>query len=177
DCAGFGITSGVAPFSLTSGQLITHYSVFFQPGAAQNYNCNFVITLKDKTQLKVPLTAQGLSTTAAASVTPTSLTFPDQKLGKKSAGQTVTIKNTGGASVKLTAITLSHPNFSVSSVKLPATINKGASLSVQVFYTPSHEVTENGAIDFTYDSVRDAGASLIGNGIASSSLAIATSPT
>jgi hypothetical protein len=177
DCAGFGIASGIAPFSLTSGQLITHYSIFFQPNAAQSYNCNFVLTLKDKTQLKVPLTAKGLATTAVSSVTPTSLTFPDQSLGKASAGQTVTIKNTGGQSMKLTAITLSPPDFTVSSVKLPATINKGASLALQVFYTPSHEVSENGAIDFTYDSVPDGGASLTGNGVASSSLAIATFPT
>ncbi len=177
DCAGFGIASGIAPFSLTSGQLITHYSIFFQPNAAQSYNCNFVITLKDKSTLKVPLTAKGLGTTAVSSVTPTSLTFPDQSLGKASAGQTVTIKNTGGQSMKLTAITLSPPDFTVSSIKLPATINKGASLALQVFYTPSHEVSENGAIDFTYDSVPDGGASLTGNGVASSSLAIATFPT
>ena len=177
DCAGFGIASGIAPFSLTSGQLITHYSIFFQPNAAQSYNCNFVITLKDKSTLKVPLTAKGLGTTAVSSVSPTSLTFPDQSLGKASAGQTVTIKNTGGQSMKLTAITLSPPDFTVSSIKLPATINKGASLALQVFYTPSHEVSENGAIDFTYDSVPDGGASLTGNGVASSSLAIATFPT
>jgi Putative Ig domain len=177
DCAGFGIASGVAPFSLTSGQLITHYSIFFQPNAAQSYNCNFVITLKDKSTLKVPLTAKALATTAVSSVTPTSLTFPDQSLGQASAGQTVTIKNTGGQSMKLDAITLSPPDFTVSSVKLPATINSGASLSLQVFYTPSHAVSENGAIDFTYDSVPDGGASLSGNGVASSSLAIATFPT
>jgi hypothetical protein len=177
DCSGFGIASGIAPFSLTSGQLITHYSIFFQPGAAQSYNCNFLITLKDKSQLKIPLTGKGLATTAASSVTPTSLTFSDQSLGKTSAAQTVTIKNAGGASMKLTAITLSHPSFTVSSVKLPATINKGASLSLQVSYTPSHEVLENGAIDFTYDSIPDSGVSLVGNGIASSSLAIATLAT
>ena len=177
DCAGFGIASGVVPFNLTSGQLITHYSVFFQPGTAQPYKCNFVLTMKDGTQLKVPITATGLSSTAASSVSPSSLTFSNQALGKKSAGQTVTITNTGSQSMKLNTITLSPRNFTTSSVKLPATIAAGGTLSLQVFYTPSYVRSETGAIDFTYDSVPDSGASLTGNGIASTPLVIATFPT
>jgi hypothetical protein len=174
DCAGFGITSGVVPFSLNSNQLITHYSVFFQPSVAQSYNCNFVLTMKDGTQAKVPITAKGLSTTAASSVSPTSLTFSNQTLGKKSAGQTVTITNTGKQSMKLNTITLSPRNFTTSTVKLPATIAAGGKLSLQVFYTPGFVRSETGAIDFTYDSVPDSGASLTANGVASSPLAIAT---
>src|SRR5579862_5965701 len=34
-CPGYGLASGVIPFTLTSGQTITHYSIFFQPTAAQ----------------------------------------------------------------------------------------------------------------------------------------------
>src|SRR6516164_10403965 len=46
-CPGFGISSGVAPFTLGQGQKITHYSIFFQPLAAQSYNCTFVINIAD----------------------------------------------------------------------------------------------------------------------------------
>jgi hypothetical protein len=177
DCAGFGLASGVTPFNLTSGQLITHYSVFFQPSVAQSYNCNFVLTMKDGSVVKVPITATGLSTTAASSVSPASLSFTNQSLGKKSAGQTVTITNTGGQSMKLNTITLSPRDFTTSSVKLPATIAAGGTLSLQVFYTPSFVRSETGAIDFTYDSVPDTGASLTGTGVASTALAISTFPT
>jgi hypothetical protein len=98
-------------------------------------------------------------------------------LGKTSAGQTITIKNTGGQSMKLTAITLSPTDVTTSSVQLPATIQKGGSLSLQVFYTPSFERTETGAIDLVYDSVADGGSSLTGTGVAATSLSIATFPT
>src|ERR1700747_2551072 len=44
DCGlGYGIASGVAPFTLGQTQKITHYSIFFQPLAAQSYPCNFVL--------------------------------------------------------------------------------------------------------------------------------------
>ena len=61
DCAGYGIASGVAPFSFGLTQSITHYSIFLNPTAAQNYNCNFVMNLSDGTTFKVPLTGTGVS--------------------------------------------------------------------------------------------------------------------
>jgi Putative Ig domain len=177
DCAGYGLASGVAPFTLSSSQTITHYSVFFQPRAAGSYDCNFVLDLSDGTTFKVPLTATASTTTAASSVTPTSLTFSNQTVGHKSAGQTVTVKNTGGQSMKLNTITLSPPSFTTSAVTLPTTIAAGGSLSFSVFYTPSQVTSESGVLDLTYDSVPDSGSSLTGNGVAATSLSISSSPT
>jgi hypothetical protein len=177
DCAGFGISSGVAPFSFGTSQNITHYSIFFQPTVAQTYNCNFVLHLNDGTFLNVPLTGKALSTTATASVSPTTLNFANQRLGTTSGPQTVTITNTGTTSLVLNTITLSPPSFSTNSITLPYTITAGASLPVSVYYRPGAVASETGAIDFTYTSIPDNGASLAGNGVASSTLAIATSPT
>jgi hypothetical protein len=177
DCSGYGLASGIAPFTLGPSQTLTHYSVFFQPTAAGPFNCNFVLNLSDNTTFKVPLTATASTTTAAASVTPTTLTFSNQSVGTKSAGQTVTVKNTGGQSMKLNTITMSSPSFTTSGVSLPATINAGASLSFSVFYTPSQVTSENGGLDLTFDSVPDNGSSLVGNGVASKSLVISNNPT
>src|SRR5581483_10412318 len=177
DCAGYGLASGLAPFTLGPSQTLTHYSVFFQPTAAGNYDCNFVLDLSDGTTFKVPLTASASTTTAASSVTPTSLSFPNQTVGKKSAAQTVTVKNTGNQSMKLNTITLSPPTFTTSAVTLPATISAGGSLSFSVFYQPSQVTSESGVLDLTYDSVPDSGSSLSGNGVASSALIISSSPT
>jgi Big-like domain-containing protein len=176
DCPGeFGISSGVAPFTLGQFQKITHYSVFFQPTAAQTYNCNFVITLTDGTFLDVPLTGTGLSTNAKASVNPSSVTFSNQSVGSTSAGKTVTITNSGTSNLTLNTITLSSPSFTTSSVTLPATIAAGASLPITVFYTPNQQaVSETGAIDFTFNEVPDVGSSLNGNGVAASSLAVSS---
>jgi len=176
-CPGFGISSGVAPFTLGQGQKITHYSVFFQPTAAQAYNCNFIINLKDGTSLNVPISGTGLTTAAVASVSPTKLSFPNQSVGTTSAPQTVTITNTGTTSLTLNSITTSPTTFTTNNITLPATINAGASLPVQVFYAPTQAISEIGALDFTYNSLPDNGSSLTGNGAAPSTLVISTSPT
>ncbi len=177
DCAGYGLASGVAPFALGPSQTLTHYSVFFQPTASGSYDCNFVLDLSDGTTFKVPLTASASTTTAASSVTPTSLTFSNQTVGQRSAAQTVTVKNTGTQSMKLTGITLSPPSFSTSNVTLPTTISAGGSLSFSVYYTPSQVTSESGVLDLTYDSVPDSGSSLTANGVASKSLIISSSAT
>src|SRR3954470_21476265 len=177
DCAGFGISSGVAPFSFGTSQNITHYSIFFQPTIAQTYNCNFVLHLNDGTFLNVPLTGKALATTATTSVSPTTLTFANQKLGTTSTPQTVTITNTGTTSLILNTITLSPPSFTTNAITLPYTITAGASLPVSVYYSPGQVTSETGAIDFTYTSIPDNGASLVGNGVAARTLAIATPTT
>src|SRR2546427_9406160 len=154
-CPGFGLASGLAPFTLGTVQKITHYSIFFQPAAAQAYNCNFVITMKDGFVLNVPLTGTGLTTTAIASVSPTSLTFANQTVGVPSAPQTVTITNTGTQSVKLNAITPVPSSFTTSGVTLPAQIMPTKSLTLSVSYTPSQMTSDVGALDLTYINLID----------------------
>ena len=170
DCAGYGIASGVAPFTLGQTQKITHYSIFFQPSAAQSYNCNFIITLNDGSYLDVPLSGTGLTANASATVSPSTLTFSNQTVGSTSGAQTVTITNTGTSSLSLQAITLSPPDFITNAITLPYTIDAGASLPVSVYYTPSQAISETGAIDFSYDKIPDNGSALNGNGVAAKSL-------
>jgi len=178
DCPGFGISSGVAPFTLNSGQKITHYSVFFQPTVEQTYNCNFVISMKDGTFLNVPLTGTAPTSEAKASVSTTSLTFPNQPVGTVSAGQTVTITNIGTSVLTLNTITALPSSFATSTVALPATIAaNGGQLLFSVFYSPSQMISETGALDLTYKEIPDNGVTLTGNGITPTALDISTSTT
>ncbi len=177
DCPQYGISSGVAPFTLTDGppDPITHYSVFFQPSAAGTYNCNFLINMWDNTVVKVPVSGTGVTTTASPSVSPTSLSFPNQKVGVISAAQTVTVTNSGPSSVSVTAVTTSPADFTIGNITLPYKIlPNGGTLQIPVYYTPSHAIAEIGAIDITYNSVPDQGASLSGNGIAATTTEIST---
>ena len=176
-CPGFGLSSGVAPFTLGPNQTITHYSIFFQPTAAQTYSCNFVISLQDGTVLDVPLTGTGQVSTAVSSVSPTSLTFANQTVGTPSAPQTITITNTGTQSVKVNTITLVPPSFTYSGITLPYQIFAGKSVSFSVTYTPSEVTSEVGAVDLTYNNIIDNGVALTGNGVAATSLVISSSPT
>jgi len=177
-CAGYGISSGVAPTSLAKPGDITHYSVFFQPLAAEAYDCNFVITMSDSTVVNVPLTGTGLAPKTNVSVSPTTMSFPNQPLGSTSAAQTFTITNTGNASMNLNAITISPPSFTTSAVTLPYSIAKGKSLTVSVYYSPSQITAgENGVIDLDYNEIPDNGISIVGNGVAASALSISTFAT
>jgi hypothetical protein len=174
DCAGYGIASGVAPFSMGLTQTITHYSIFLNPTAAQNYNCNFIMSLSDGTQVDVPLSGTGVVSTGNAKLNQSAFTFPNQKVGSTSAAQTVTISNTGTSSVTLTGITLSPASFTTNAITLPATIAAGGSLPVSVFYSPSGVESETGALDLTYTQVIDNGVTLNGNGIAPTSVVVST---
>jgi hypothetical protein len=179
-CPGYGLASGVAPFTLTDGapDPITHYSVFFQPSTAGTYSCDFDIEMWDGTDVFVPLTGTGETTTAVTTVTPSSLSFPNQSVGIASTPQNVTVTNNGGQSVNITAITLSPSDFTIAPITLPYTLAKsGGTLVIPVYYTPNQVVSEIGAIDITYNDLPDQGASLTGNGIAATSLVIANSPT
>ena len=176
DCAGYGIASGVAPFSFGATQSITHYSIFLAPTAAQNYNCNFIMSMSDGTKVDVPLTGTGIVSTGNSKLNQSSFTFPNQKVGSTSAGQTVTISNTGTGAITLTGITLSPPSFTTNAISLPANIAAGGTLPVTVYYSPTGVESETGALDLTYTQVPDNGVTLNGNGIAPTSLVV-SSPT
>ncbi len=176
-CPGYGISSGVAPTSLGKPGTITHYSIFFQPLAAQAYDCNFIITLSDSTVLNVPLTGTGLASTATVSISPTSLNFANQAVGSTSAAQTFTITNTGTSSINLNTITISPADVTTNAITLPYSIAKGASLTVSVYYSPGEMASENGNIDLTFNKIPDTGVSVTGNGVAASSLSISNFAT
>jgi hypothetical protein len=177
DCAGFGISSGIAPFSFGATQNITHYSMYFEPLVAQDYNCNFQMHMSDSTVVDVPITGTGVVSTAGSTLNETAFNFSNQKLGSTSAGQTVTITNNGTSAVNLTGITLSPPSFTTNAIALPVTIAAQSTLPVTVYYTPSGVESEVGALDLTYGQVVDNGVSLTGNGIAPTTLVVSTSPT
>src|SRR5258706_4142481 len=105
-CSEYGLASGVAPFTLTVGQPnpITHYSVFFQPDSATTFNCNFVISMWDGTNVNVPLSGTGLTTTAVGSVSPRSLSFSNPKVGGTNAAATVAVAHNGGATGERSAV-------------------------------------------------------------------------
>ncbi len=175
DCPGeFGLSSGVAPITLSPVGDITHYSVFFKPTAAGTYNCNFQINLWDKSTVKVPVSGTALTSSATAVVTPTSLSFGSVSVGATSASQTLTVTNTGTQSVNITAITLSPATFTTGPVTLPYVLNQSATLKIPVYYSPTRVTTETGVIDISYNSLPDNGADLSGAGIAATALEIAS---
>jgi hypothetical protein len=83
-----------------------------------------------------------------ASLSPTSLTFGSQLVGSTSKAQSVTLTNTGQATLDIYSITISA-NFQISNNTCGATLGVGNSCSVSVVFAPMQGGTLTGALTFT----------------------------
>jgi len=110
---------------------------------------------------------------AAVTLTPPSLTFPSQPVGTSSSPQTVTLTNSGSA-------TLSLNNVQVTGVfgqtnNCPATVAPGGNCAVDVTFTPGVAGSQSGTLTFT-DNSQDSpqAVNLAGSG---ADFSLASSPT
>jgi hypothetical protein len=170
----FVFYTGWTPFVLKPGQA-THYALKFIPDAAQTFSGNMTVTFDSGPPLVVALQGTGLSTSAIASVSTTSMTFPNQLAGTISPAQTVTITNTGTTALKTTTLTV-NPPFAVTGF-LATTLNPGSSTSFQVTMFGTTPGTFNSELVVSYDVVPPTGIDLTGNTISSTAFAVTTFPT
>jgi len=171
-CPEFKLASGTVPATLAAGKT-TSYSMLFAPDKAQAFSCNYTAAASGASNLVIPMTGTGLSSKGAISVSPTSINFPNQQVGSKSATQTITLTNTGTASVNLTGITTVPPSFANSSVTFPFAIAAGASKTVTVTYSPHAVASETGIIGFAFNQLPPKVVDLTGNGVTATKLSIA----
>jgi Abnormal spindle-like microcephaly-assoc'd, ASPM-SPD-2-Hydin len=108
----------------------------------------------------------------AATLTPISLTFPTTALAVTSAAKTVTLTNSGTATLNITSITATG-DFAVKSTTCGLTLAAGASCKVNVTFTPTAINARTGNLTFVDDAANSPqSVSLKGTGTA-----IAFSPT
>jgi hypothetical protein len=174
-CIEYKLASGTTPVTLAAGKT-SAFSMFFQPDKAQAFNCNYTLAASGASNLVVPLTGTGLQSKAVVSVSATSLSFPNQKLGSTSTSQTVTISNTGTVAVKLNTLQITPGTFSATGVTTPLTINPGTNATLTVSYSPAFEVSETGVIGLGFNQVAPVTVDLSGNGIAPTSMVITNTP-
>ena len=93
---------------------------------------------------EIPLWTAGAQL-ATGSVSPATLTFANQAYGTTSSAQTVTLTNTGSVALTPSSIAVSG-DFSETDNCLHATLNAGASCTVQVTFTPSQTGTRTGQL-------------------------------
>jgi hypothetical protein len=171
----FQLQYGYAPRTLSAGQGQV-YCIKFVPGAAQAYNGQLSISIAGVSNPSiVTFTGSGLTTTAAAGVSPTSLTFAPQALGTTTS-QTVTVANTGKASFHLSSVT-DEPPFSYTGFTSSVIIEPGQKFSFQVTFTPTQAVSYTNSVYLDMDIIPGISVDLAGNGVAPSSLTITNFPT
>jgi hypothetical protein len=112
---------------------------------------------------KVSLTGNGVA--SAVSLSPSSLSFPDQLVGTSSTSQTVTLTNSGTGVLEITSIVASG-DFAQSNA-CGSSLAPGASCPIDVSFTPTGLGSRSGAVTIT-DSASDSPqtVSLSGNGVA-----------
>jgi hypothetical protein len=81
------------------------------------------------------------------SLAPTSLTFPPQALGTTSAPHTVTLKNTGNATLSISSIKVSG-DFSQTN-RCSSMVAAGAGCTLSVTFKPKANGTRTGAVTIT----------------------------
>jgi hypothetical protein len=150
-------------------------TVTFSPTAAWSRGGSIVITdnAYNNSQQVALLVGMGNSG-AAASVSPSSLSFGNQTLGTGSAGKTVTLSNTGSAGLNITSI-LASGDYSQTN-NCGGSLNAGANCTISVTFAPSNTGSRAG-----YITVNDTDpaflqkVSLSGNGTAEST-AVSVNP-
>ncbi|HUN84580.1 MAG TPA: choice-of-anchor D domain-containing protein [Terracidiphilus sp.] len=93
---------------------------------------------------QIPLLTAGTQFTTAT-VDPTDLGFASQAIGTSSGSQTVTLTNTGGIALTPTAISTSG-DFGETDDCLNATVNAGASCTIQVTFAPTQQGDRSGQL-------------------------------
>jgi hypothetical protein len=175
-CPEFKLSSGTAPVTLAKSAS-TAFSMSFNPDSAKAFSCQYTLAVTGGTALNVGLSGTGLASNAVVTSTPTSLTYTSQAVGTASATQTVTISNTGTASLKLTGVTITPPTFAINAVTLPVTINANSSTTLKVSYSPALVTSETGALGLTFDHIPTQVVDLNGTGAVSASLVISNIAT
>ena len=125
-------------------------SVTFTPTAAGTRSGSIVIQ-DDATGSTQSIALSGIGTAASVSLAPSNLTFASLSVGSSSAAQTVTVTNSGNASLSISGVHVTG-DFSQTN-NCPGNLASGSSCTVNVVFTPTASGTRSGTLTLT-DSVQ-----------------------
>jgi Cep192 domain 4/Transmembrane protein 131-like N-terminal len=133
---GFTLSSVKTPAVISPGKNIS-LSVVFSPTSASATNGALIINSSDlKAPLSVPLSGSGEKAAPQLQISPASVTFGSQQVNS-SAFQSVTLTNTGNASLAINSVSLGSPVFSITGLASGVSISPNQKLQFQVWFHPS----------------------------------------
>ena len=170
-----GVTAGFSPNPTTSTSTLTlTASATAATGTATVTITGVSGSLTHTTTLSLTVNASGGG--PVVTLTPTSLAFGNVVLGVTSAGKTVTVKNTGTATLTISSIAASGDFAQVTSTApCGSTLAAGASCKIKVTFTPTQLGARTGNITIT-DNASNSPQTvpLSGTGLAQATLTPAT---
>jgi len=131
----FAITNGCG--STLAAGASCNIAVTFKPTAAgtRTGTITFANNASSGTQ-QIALSGTGVAATGTLSASASSLAFSNTTVGTTTS-ESLTITNTGSASVTISAISTGNAAFTVSGVTLPAIVAAGGSVTLNVAFAPS----------------------------------------
>jgi hypothetical protein len=121
-------------------------TVTFKPTAAGTRTGAVTIT-DNASPATQTVSLTGTGTAPVVSLSPTSLTFPAQRLGTSSSAQSVTLTNTGNATLSITSISTSGDFSQTNTCGFSVAV--GASCTITVTFKPTAAGTRTGAVTIT----------------------------
>jgi hypothetical protein len=147
----FSVVTPSLPATIASGQNAT-IGVQFAPNAAGAFNATLTINSDAANPVtNVSLSGTGTGTSplpGQLSLNPNSQNFGSVVVGG-SQSQTVTLTNTGGASVNISQVGISGAAFQLSGITTPLTLNASQSTTFTVTFGPQSSGSANGTVTIT----------------------------
>jgi HYDIN/CFA65/VesB-like, Ig-like domain/Cep192 domain 4 len=144
----FGETNTCGPTLAPSNSC--QVSVTFTPTAAGGRSAALSIT-DDAPRSPQTVGLAGTGTTAVATLSPLNITFAGQYVKNSGPPQTVTLTNTGTATLAITNVAASPADFGMVSTSTPcgSSLAAGSSCSIGVFFDPTAMGTRTGTLSVT----------------------------
>jgi P pilus assembly chaperone PapD len=169
---GFSLTGLTLPLSVAPGgsSVVT---IGFTPSSASSFSGSLtLVSNTPNSPLVVGLAGTGISPILQLTVTPASLSFGSIATGT-STTQSVTVNNSGNASVTLSQISESGTGFSVSGCTVPLTLAAGQSTTFSVTFDPATAGSLSGSVTVTSNAANSPEAiALTGTGTAPTSYSV-----
>jgi hypothetical protein len=163
-------TSGVSTGVTIAANQSATLTVLFNPTTAGAVSGSVsVASNATNSPTGVSLSATGVGTTSAITVSPTSLNFGDQNENTTSSASTVTVTNTGNTSVTVSSVQAGAP-FVVSGFSGSTTLSASQSLTLDVTFDPTAQTSYSGSLTITSTAPSSPNAvALSGTGVVQSS--------
>ena len=135
--------------SLAAGARCT-ISVTFTPSASGSRKASLSITDNARGSPQT-VSLSGTGTAAVVSLSPTSLVFGSQAVGKTSTAHTVNLSNTGNAALSITTLALTGTNASdfAQTNTCRSSVAAGAHCTISVTFTPSGSGSRTASVSIT----------------------------
>jgi P pilus assembly chaperone PapD len=172
--SGFSVSGLSTPLTITAGQT-ANFSAGFAPASTGSVSGSIsVASNAPGSPLTIALSGTGIQ--AQLSATPSSASFGSVVTGNTNS-QTITLKNSGSASLTISQASVSGTGFSISGLSASTTIAAGASTSFSATFAPTLAGSVSGSISLTNSGPSSPLAiSLSGTGVAATHL-LGVSPT